>query len=187
MNITYIHHQPTCGLPRCHRHQASHAVFTFDINPDEVFRRTCNRSLVIAKRSNITDPNMVFGKDSVDFFNDWFDVALSDLLLTFGRWQRVEDILSFDGKIYDTEHQEVEFNAWLQDTDTGIYQISVISTRFQDTNMYSALSIYATDFLVRRILEEFYAIDLGSSSALQRIIDTLNYQKDKVKIKTSPF
>ena len=152
-----------------------------------MFSRTCNRSRFYAKRSGVTDPNLVIGKDSRDFFNDFLDVALAELLLQFARWQRVADITSPDGKIYDTEGNEVEYDPWLKDTDTGCYQVSLILNRVNDRTVITALVPLATDFLIKHILEQFYGGDFGSAATMQRIVDTLNYQAQPVRLKTSPF
>jgi hypothetical protein len=188
MSIININTQPTCGLTGCEIHAASHSIYSFDIDPDQVFNRTCNRSLVYTKRNGITDPNMVIGKDSVDFFNDYLDMALAELQLQFARWQRVEDIENpADGKIYDVDGNEVEFDPWLKDTETGAFQVSLILTRINDKTVIPALTPLATDFLIKHILEQFYGVDFGSMATMQRIVDTLNYQAKPIRLKTSPF
>ena len=89
MSIVNINTLPTCGIHGCEIHAASHSIYTFGIDPEEVFSRTCNRSLVFAKRNGIEDPNLVIGKDSRDFFNDWLDMALAELQLVQSRFQHV--------------------------------------------------------------------------------------------------
>ena len=133
------------------------------------------------------DPNLVFGKDSRDFFNDWLDMGLAELQLAFARIQRVEDITAPDGKIYDTDGNEVEFNPWLKDTETGNYQVSLILTKVNDKTVVAALTPLVADYLIKYILGNFYATDFGGVAALQRITDVLNYQAGPVRIKTSPF
>ena len=187
MSIININTLPTCGLHGCPIHSASHSIYSFEIDPEEIFSRTCNRSLVHARRNGVDDPNLVFGKDSRDFFNDWLDMGLAELQLVFARFQREEDITAPDGKIYDTEGNEVEFNPWLRDTETGNYQVSVILTKVNDKNVVAALTPLVTDCLIRYILGQFYAADFGWAAAMQRITDTLNYQVAPVRIKTSPF
>ena len=187
MSIVNINTLPTCGIHGCEIHAASHSIYTFGIDPEEVFSRTCNRSLVFAKRNGIEDPNLVIGKDSRDFFNDWLDMALAELQLRFARWQRVEDITAPDGKIYDVDMHEVEFNPWLHDTATGNFQVSLILTRVNDQTVIGALNPLATDFLIKKVLEQFYGQDFGSMATMQRITDVLNYQSRPIKIKTSPF
>lgn len=188
MEIIHINTLPTCGLCGCPIHSASHIIYTFTISPDEVFNRTCNRSMVFVKRNNIEDPNMVIGKDSEDFFNDLFDVALSDLLILFARWQKVSQIESSnDHKIYDIDGNEVEYNAWIKDVQTGDYQVSLILSKVNDTTVLQGLNTFATDFIIKRILEQFYGADFLSEQAKQRLVDILNYRTDKIKIKTSPL
>lgn len=187
MSIININTLPTCGLTGCPIHAASHSIYSFDISPEEVFSRTCNRSLVYARRNGVDDPNLVFGKDSRDFFNDWLEMGLANLQLAFARWQRVGDILAHDGKIYDTEGNEVEFNSWMKDTETGHFQVSIILTKVNDKSVVAALIPLVHDYLIKYILEQFYAVDFGSAAAMQRITDTLNYQAEPVRIKTSPF
>ena len=187
MSIVNINTLPTCGLHGCPIHAASHSIYTFEIDPEEIFNRTCNRSLVHARRNGVDDPNLVFGKDSRDFFNDWLDMGLAELQLAFARIQRVEDITAPDGKIYDTDGNEVEFNPWLKDTETGNYQVSLILTKVNDKTVVAALTPLVADYLIKYILGNFYATDFGGVAALQRITDVLNYQAGPVRIKTSPF
>lgn len=187
MSIVNINTLPTCGIHGCEIHAASHSIYTFDIDPEEVFNRTCNRSLVFTKRNGVTDPNLVIGKDSRDFFNDLLDMALAQLQLQFARWQREQDILAPDGKIYDVDGNEVEFNPWLQDVETGAYQVSLILTKVNDRTVITALSPLCTDYLIKYILTEFYGEDFGAAAVMKRITDTLNYQSKPVRIKTSPF
>lgn len=201
MSIKYINTLPTCGIHGCPIHAASHCIYTFDISPEEIFSRTCNRSLVHAKRNGTEDPNLVIGKDSRDFFNDWLDMALANLQLQFARFQREEDIISSDGKIYDTDGNEVEFNPWMTDTETGDYQVSLILTKANDKNVVAALPPLVADYLIKYVLEQFYgeattvsgargirySVDFDWRGALQRITDVLNYQAAPARIKTSPF
>ena len=187
MSIVNIRIQPTCGLRGCDIHADSRSIYTFDIDPEEVFSRTCNRSLVFAKRNAMEDPNLVIGKDSRDFFNDYLDMALAELQLQFARWQRAEEVTSPDGKIYDEDGNEVEFNPWLKDTETDCFQVSLILHGTNDRTAIGALSPLATDYLIKNILERHYGVDFGSVAAMQRITDTLNYQSGPVRIKTSPF
>ena len=187
MSIININTLPTCGLHGCPIHAASHSIYSFEIDPEEIFSRTCNRSLVHARRNGVDDPNLVFGKDSRDFFNDLLDMGLAELQLAFARFQRVEEITAPDGKVYDTDGNEVEFDPWMRDAETGNYQVSIILGKVNDRGVVAALTPLVADALIKYILGEFYGTDFGWLVAKQRIIDTLNYQAGPVRIKTSPF
>lgn len=188
MEIININTLPTCGLHGCRLHDARYSIYVFDLDPEEVFRRTCNRSMVYVRRKGVDDPNLVIGKDSRDFFDDHLDMALAELQMLFSRFQRAEDITAPDGKIYDTAGDEVEFNPWIKDTETGCYQVSIILNKVNDMTVVAALTPLVVDFLVKFILQEFYGDeDFKAASAKQRIVDNLNYQGQQVKLKTSPF
>lgn len=150
-----------------------HKIYSFTIDSSEVYRRCQNRSRTLLHLLGVNDNALVLGKNSAALFTPYFDTALSDALDNLARFMRRGEILSPDGKIYDSEDKEVTYTPWQRTGTVNTFQIILPSAR--EEAVLPTLSARMADYLTERVLEIHFGRVLASEGAMQKITDVLNF------------
>lgn len=146
-------------------------TWTITINSREVFARCTNESLYQAYVRTTANPKgdaVAMQDDDLDMFNMYFDNAIANLHMILAR-RMVE--LPLNGS--NNDPVGVKFVLNMHDN--------------HDNNMLPILITHCYDFVVKKVLEQWYKADLGSDAARMEINHCLHYRKHPVRRRFSPL
>lgn len=141
------------------------------INSREVFARCTNESLYqayVRSSENSRGDAVAIQDDDWDMFNMYFDNAIANLHMILAR--RMSE-LSFDKP--NNEPNGVKFTLNMHDN--------------HDNNILPVLILHCYDYVVKKVLEQWYKADFGSEAAKLEINHCLHYRKHPVRRRFSPL
>lgn len=143
-----------------------------EINPDEVFNRCTNESLYQAYNRAEANPKgdaVVIQEDDRGQFNRYFDAAISHLHMLLAR-RMEEPILDFACDNYD-----------------GVVVFPLQMHDNHDNNMLPILINHCYEYVVKKVLEQWYHSDFGSELERLEINHCLHYRKKPVRRRIDPL
>lgn len=144
-------------------------TWTIEINENEVFARCTNESLYQSYNRMSANPKgdaVVMQDDDKEQFNSYFSYAIAGLNMLLAR--RMED-------------------AYTYNSETGIVSFSLQMHDNHDDNILPILRIHCYDYLVKKVLEQWYKADLGSELEKWEINHCLHYRKNPVRRRVRPL
>lgn len=142
-------------------------TWTIDINKDEVFARCTNESLYqayVRTAENTKGDSVVMQDDDKSQFNIYFASAVAGLQMLLAR-RMAEPML--DSEVSLTFELEMHDN--------------------HDNNIRTLLEIHCYDYLVKKVLEQWYHADFGSELERLEINHCLHYRKHPVRRRVRPL
>lgn len=138
-------------------------TWTITIDKDEVFARCTNESLYQAYMRTSDNPKgdvIVMQDDDRDQFDRYFSVAVAELHMMLARRMPEPPCrLVFKLQMHDNH----------------------------DDNVLSMLTIHCYEYLVKKVLEQWYHADLGSELERLEINHCLHYRKHPVRRRIGPL
>lgn len=139
------------------------------ISAREVFARCTNESLHQAYHlSERKDNGLVMQGDDMDMFSMYFDNAIAELHMMLARRMEEPPLNTFDNN-----SNGVEFVLHMHDN--------------HDNNMLPILITHCYEFMVKKVLEQWYRADFGSALERLEINHCLHYRKKPVHRRFSPL
>lgn len=145
-----------------------------EIIEDEVFARCTNESLYqayIRTKENPKGDAIVMQEDDRPVFSVYFDNAIAHLHMLLAR--------RMNEPKYGTETgdagagKRITFNLKMHDN--------------HDDNVYPMLATHCYDYVVKKVLEQWYHADFGSESERWEINHCIHYRKNPVRRRVSPL
>lgn len=146
-------------------------TWTITINAREVYARCTNESLHRAYNlsgSNQKGDAVVMQEDDIDMFHMYFDTAIANLHMMLARRMSEPPV-----NTHDNDSNGVTFNLMMHDN--------------HDNNMLPILITHCYDYVVKKVLEQWYNADLGSELERLEINHCLHYRKNPVRRRVSPL
>ncbi len=140
-------------------------TWTITISEDEVFSRCTNETLYQAYNRSAENPKgdaVVIQEDDRGQFSLYFSNALANLRMVLAR--RMDD-------------------SGLDDMTT----FKLLMHHNHDDNILPILISHCYDYVVKKVLEQWYGADLGSESAKLEINHCLHYRKHPVRRMIGPL
>lgn len=144
-------------------------TWTVEINEDEVFNRCTNESLYQAYNRADANPKgdaVVMQEDDKGMFRMYFANAIANLHMIMAR-RMAEPVWDYCGCC-----SEVTFYLQMHDN--------------HDNNMLPILTTHCYDYVVKRVLEQWYHADMGSELIKLEINHCLHYRKNPVRRRVGP-
>ena len=145
-------------------------TWTISINENEVFSRCTNESLYQAynrSRENQKGDAVVMQDDDKEMFRMYFANAIANLHMIMAR-RMAEPIWDYCGC-----GNEVTFCLQMHDN--------------HDNNMLPILTTHCYDYVVKKVLEQWYQADMGSELVKLEINHCLHYRKNPVRRRIRPL
>jgi len=146
-------------------------TWNITISAREVFARCTNESLHQAynlTRNNPKGDAVAMQGDDMGMFNMYFDNAIAELHMMLARRMEEPPVSSFDN-----DSTGVTFVLHMHDN--------------HDNNMLPILITHCYEFMVKKILEQWYRADFGSAMERLEINHCLHYRKHPVRRRFSPL
>lgn len=144
-------------------------TWTIEINEDEVFNRCTNESLYQAYNRADANPKgdaVVMQEDDKGMFRMYFANAIANLHMIMAR-RMAEPVWDYCGC-----GSEVTFHLQMHEN--------------HDNNMLPILTTHCYDYVVKRVLEQWYHADMGSELSKLEINHCLHYRKNPVRRRVGP-
>lgn len=145
--------------------------WTISIKESEVFARCTNETLYQAYSRTESNPKgdaVVMQDDDKEMFRMYFSNAIANLHMLLAR-----RMFEPPYRCGCEEVGEVVFELMMHDN--------------HDENMYPILITHCYDYVVRKVLEQWYRADLGSELAKSEINHCLHYRKRPVRRRIGPL
>lgn len=142
-------------------------TWTIRISEDEIFSRCTNESLYQAymrTSDNTKGDSIVIQDDDREQFRIYFSYALASLKMILARRMDEPQV----------------------DSDLG-YVFALQMHHNHDNNILPILKAHCYDYLVKKVLEQWYHADFGSELARLEINHCLHYRKHPVRRKIGPL
>lgn len=142
-------------------------TWTIEISESEVFARCTNESLYqayVRTADNAKGDSVVMQEDDLMMFNIYFANAIAGLRMILAR--RMEDAPS-------VVNNQITFNLQMHDNN--------------DDNILPILINHCYEYLVKKVLEQWYKADLGSELERLEINHCLHYRKKPVRRRVAPL
>ena len=142
-------------------------TWTITIKDEEVFARCTNESLYqayVRTSNNDKGDSVVMQEDDMVQFNVYFASAIAGLRMILAR--RMEDSPA-------VVNNHITFNLQMHDN--------------HDDNILPILINHCYEYLVKKVLEQWYKADLGSELERLEINHCLHYRKNPVRRRVSPL
>lgn len=141
-------------------------TWTIAINADEVFSRCTNESLYQAykRTNNQSGDALVMQEDDRSQFDVYFSVALANLQMILARRMSTQKL------------------------DTALSLTFVLDMHDNnDDNILPILINHCYEYLVKKVLEQWYKADFGSELEKLEINHCLHYRKNPIRRRLSPL
>lgn len=142
-------------------------TWTVEIDKGEVFARCTNESLYqayVRTSENLRGDSVVMQEDDAEVFEMYFGNAIANLHMMLAR--RMEDSPAVaDGK----------------------YSFVLNMHDNHDNNVYPMLVTHCYEYVVRKVLEQWYKADLGSDMERLEVNHCLHYRKHPVRRRIGPL
>ena len=142
-------------------------TWTIEINEQEIFNRCTNESLYQAYSRTADNPKgdaVVMQEDDKVMFKVYFEAAIAGLSMILAR--RMAEPTVDSG-------MTVSFELQMHDN--------------HDNNVLQMLGVHCNDFLVKKVLEQWYHADFGSELERLEINHCLHYRKYPVRRRLDPL
>lgn len=141
-------------------------TWTVAINTDEVFARCVNESLYQSNRMGGTPDGepLVIQDDDRAQFDVYLSAAIAELRMLLARYM---------------DEPEMQTNLGL------VFKMNVRADH--DNNIYPVLINHCYDFVVKKVLEQWYHAEFGSALARLEINHCLQYRKNPVRRRLGPL
>ena len=142
-------------------------TWTLTINEDNIFARCTNESLYQAyarTEENLKGDMVVMQDDDRDQFKAYYNVAIADLTTILARR------LDYPVSAYDNI---TSFNLLMHDN--------------HDDIMASVLATHCIEYVIKKVLEQWYRADFGAELERLEINHCLHYRKNPVRRRVSPL
>ena len=142
-------------------------TWTITIKDEEVFARCTNESLYqayVRTSNNAKGDSVVMQEDDMVQFRVYFASAIAGLRMILAR--RMEDSPA-------VVNNQITFNLQMHDN--------------HDDNILPILINHCYEYLVKKVLEQWYKADLGSELERLEINHCLHYRKNPVRRRVSPL
>lgn len=146
-------------------------IWTIEINEAEVFARCTNESLYQAYNRAEANPNgdaMVIQEDDMGQFKRYFSAAIANLGMVLAR--RMREPLYHCGC---DDEEKVVFDLMMHDN--------------HDNNIHPILVNHCYEYVIKRVLEQWYRADFGSEAEKSEINHCLHYRKHPVRRRIGPL
>lgn len=146
-------------------------TWTIKISEDEVFARCTNETLYQAYSRAEENPKydaVVIQDDDKGQFRIYYNVAMAHLHMLLARRLAEPQVDAWDGYSGTTT-----FNLQMHDN--------------HDNNVLQMLGVHCVDFLVKKVLEQWYHADFGSELERLEINHCLHYRKHPVRRRLDPL
>lgn len=146
-------------------------TWVIDIDPNEVFNRCTNESLYQAYNRADNNPKgdaMVMQEDDRGQFTRYFNVAIANLHMLLAR--RME---------------EPAINDCGYDGGTVTFNLQMHNNH--DNNILPILINHCYEYVVKKVLEQWYIADFGSEFEKLEINHCLHYRKNPVRRRIGPL
>lgn len=145
-------------------------TWTIEINKDEVFSRCTNESLYQTYRrasGNESAEATTMQDDDKGIFNMYFENAIANLHMMLAR--------RIDERMWDNTGtcSDITFYLLMHDN--------------HDNNMLPILINHCYDYVVKKVLEQWYHADFGSELVRLEINHCLHYRKNPVRRRVRPL
>ena len=141
------------------------------ISAQEVFARCTNESLHQAyhlSSRNSNGDSVVMQEDDKELFAMYFDNAIAELHMMLARRMEEPPVNTFD------------------DDSSGVTFVLYMHEN-HDNNMLPIMITHCYEFMVKKVLEQWYKVDLGSALERLEINHCLHYRKNPVRRRLSPL
>lgn len=142
-------------------------IWTVTLNEDELFARCVNESIYHVENRMGDVPNkdvLIMQDDDRDMFNVYLSSSAAELRLVLARYMGEDETSPAIGLMY---------RLYMHDN--------------HDNNIFPVLVNHCYEFVVKRILEQWYHTNLGSELEKLEINHCLHYRKRPVRRRMGPL
>lgn len=161
------------------------SLWTICFQKDNLFNETSARSLYFVNNNpkiEIKSDTPVILDDDRNMFDRYLEVAVQDVLVLLARRipQSVYDYESLLAKRYRYSDSALYDGK-------NIVEFNLVVGNNHDDNLLSALKIACKEFLVKKVLEQWYNADFGSEVEKGKIVHILQYRRKSVARRVRPL
>jgi hypothetical protein len=146
-------------------------TWKINISAREVFARCTNESLHQAYHLADNNPKgdaVALQEDDMDMFGMYFDNAIAELHMMLARRMEEPPVSITDGN-----------------SNGKLFVLQMHDNH--DNNMLPILTTHCYEFMVKKILEQWYRVDFGSAAERLEINHCLHYRKHPVRRRSAPL
>lgn len=161
------------------------SLWVFSISKGKLFNEVSTRSLYFVKTKSeqpvSSDANVILDDDR-NLYDRYMETAIADLLVLIGRripQSRAENPTLFNWK-------EGDWDEVITNDDFNL-EVSLIMSINHDKNLFNGLINACKEFLVCKILEQWYSIPFGSVEQERRINHILQYRRKTLARRVRPL
>ena len=160
------------------------AVWTISLDKGSLFTETSARSMYFIKlnsKEQVTSDSPVILDDDRGLFDIYMETAVQELLVILSR--RIPQRTS--------EYKELFGDSSYSDSaiynDTSMLEVSLVMSSNHDNNLITALNVACKEYLIKRVLEQWYSNDFGSSSEMDKVAHILHFRRKSAARRVRPL
>jgi hypothetical protein len=153
-------------------------LWTICLDKDNLFNETSTRSLYFVKQKSeqpvTSDANVILDDDR-NLYDRYMETAIADLLVLLAR------------RIPQSKREYPTLFNWKEGEDDSViencifyFQFSLLISENHDKHMLKPLVNACKEYLVCKVLEQWYGIDFGSATQERRISHILHYRRKTI-------
>jgi hypothetical protein len=119
--------------------------------------------------------------DDKNLYNLYMDTAVQDLLVVLAR--RIPQKTSEYKELFGSSaySESAIYN------DSSMLEVSLVMSENHDANLIAPLRVACKEYLVKRVLEQWYSIDFGSGEELRKVEHILHYRRKSSSRRVRPL
>ena len=157
------------------------AVWTISLDKDSLFAETSARSMYFIKlnsKEQVTSDSPVILDDDRGLFDVYMETALQELLVILSR--RIPQSVSEYRDVFEERSAAI-----LNDSNT--FEANLVMSSNHDSNLITALRVACKEYLIKRVLEQWYGNDFGSSSEMDKVAHILHFRRKSAARRVRPL
>lgn len=163
------------------------SLWTICIDKDSLFNETSTRSLYFVNNNSngqVKSDSLVIMDDDKNLYNVYAQNAIQDLVVLLGR--RIPQS-SEDYKVLFKEKYGDTYQALPVYDDCTFLEINLVMSDNHDKSLIVPLKVSCKEFLVKKILEQWYKVDFGSEQEESKLVHILQYRRKSVARRVRPL
>jgi hypothetical protein len=161
------------------------SLWVFSMSKDKLFNEVSTRSLYFVKTKSeqpvSSDANVILDDDR-NLYDRYMETAIADLLVLIGKripQSRADYPTLFNWKEGDSEQ--------VISNDSISLEICLVMSQNHDNNLLGSLINACKEYLVCKVLEQWYGINFNSAEQERRINHILQYRRETLARRVRPL
>lgn len=158
------------------------AVWTISLDKGSLFNEVSARSLYLANaKGDVKSDTPVIMDDDKAMYDLYMESAVQELLVALSKRipQKTSEYKELFGENAYSESAVMN--------DSSMFEASLVMSDNHDSNLIAPLRVACKDFLVKRVLEQWYGVDAGSSLELGKVNHILQYRRKSPSRRVRPL